>query len=85
MFYLVEWDGWSLDEACWEPAANILTAKAEVRAFEEIAAAMPLRDVFVEASPSGCCFGKLCKFGAETAYVRPRTPGSSGSTPSRQP
>ena len=28
---------------------------------------MSLRDVFVDASPSGCCFGKLCKFGAEAA------------------
>lgn len=44
-----------------------MIAKAEVRAFEEIAAAMSLRDVFVDVSPSGCCFGKLCKFGAEAA------------------
>ena len=28
-FYLVDWEGWSLEEASWEPLSNILTANAE--------------------------------------------------------
>ena len=66
-YYLIDWEGWALLEATWEPIKNILTAKDELRAFEELAAAMPLRGAFAEASPSGCCFGKLCKFGADAA------------------
>ena len=53
--------GWALDEAAWEPLPNLLTANAEVREFEEVLAAMPRLDAFVDASPTGCCFGKLCK------------------------
>eukprot|EP00966_Prymnesium_polylepis_P099260 2298788-Prymnesium_polylepis.1 len=34
-WYFVDWLHWSLDEATWEPLANILTANAEVREFEE--------------------------------------------------
>ena len=60
-FYLVDWQGWDLDEATWEPLSNILTANAEVRQFEEVLAAMPKLDSFVAASSSGCCFGKLCE------------------------
>ena len=42
--YLIDWEGgWTLLEATWEPIKNILTAKDELRAFEELAAAMPLR------------------------------------------
>ena len=62
--YLIKWEGWSLQESSWEPIANILTAGAQVRAFEETLAAMPRRDAFSALSPSGCCFGKLCKFAA---------------------
>ena len=61
-FYLVDWEGWSLGEASWEPLSNILTANAEVRIFEETLAAMPRLDAFTALSSSGCCFGKLCKF-----------------------
>ena len=61
-FYFVDWQGWALDEASWEPLSNLLTANAEVRAFEEVLAAMPRLDAFVDASQSGCCFGKLCQF-----------------------
>ena len=60
-FYHVDWHGWALDEASWEPLSNILTANAEVRAFEEVLAAMPRLDAFVASSQSGCCFGKLCQ------------------------
>ena len=66
-YYLIDWEGWALLEAAWEPIENILTATAELCAFEELAARMPLREAFAEASPSGCCFGKLCKFGTEAA------------------
>ena len=61
-FYLTDWEGWALEEATWEPIKNFLTSSAEVRIFEETLAAMPRLDAFTEASPSGCCFGKLCKF-----------------------
>lgn len=63
IFYLVDWAGWSLEEATWEPLSHILTANTEVRNFEETLAAMPRLDAFDALSPSGCCFGKLCKFG----------------------
>jgi hypothetical protein len=33
-YYLVDWEGWSLGEASWEPIRNLLTANAEARAFE---------------------------------------------------
>ena len=69
-FYLVDWAGWSLDEASWEPLSNLLTANAEVRAFEETLAAMPRLDAFGTLSPSGCCFGKLCKFGDNQAMQK---------------
>jgi hypothetical protein len=61
-FYLVDWAGWALEEASWEPLDNLLTANNEVRAFEETLAALPRLDAFGSPSPSGCCFGKLCKF-----------------------
>lgn len=64
-WYFVDWLHWSLDEATWEPVANILTANAEVREIEEVLAAMPRLDVFVDASSTGCCFGKLCRFDGE--------------------
>ena len=58
--YLVDWEGWSLDEASWEPLDNILTANKEVREFEEVLAAMPKLDAFNMRPGSACCFGKLC-------------------------
>ena len=60
--YLIDWEGWSLDEASWEPLSNLLTANAEVRSFEETLAAMPRVAAFDALSPSGCCMGKLCQF-----------------------
>ena len=59
---MVDWEGWTLQEATFEPIENILTANEEVRAFEETLAAMPRLEAFVTLSWSGCCFGKLCQF-----------------------
>jgi len=39
---------------------------------------MPLRGAFAEASPSGCCFDKLCKFGADAAAPSMDACGSCG-------
>ena len=50
-YYLIDWEGWALLEAAWEPIENILTATAELCAFEELATRMPLREAFAEASP----------------------------------
>jgi hypothetical protein len=61
-FYLVDWEGWALEEATWESIGNILTANDEVRQFEEVLAAMPRLGTFAVQSASGCCLGSLCCF-----------------------